>query len=49
MTNRAFAVELPCTLTTLLNEEFSDLEAEGKVEQELAELKQRLHNQRNAG
>ncbi|WP_207480461.1 phage shock protein PspA [Arenibaculum pallidiluteum] len=32
-----------------LGEEFADLEVEGKVEQELAELKQRLHNQRSAG
>jgi len=32
-----------------LGEEFADFEAESKVEQELAELKKRLHNQRNAG
>jgi phage shock protein A len=32
-----------------LSEELVDLEAEGRVEQELAELKQRLHNQRGVG
>ncbi len=32
-----------------LGEEFADLEAEDRVAQELADLKQRMHNQRSAG